>query len=190
MPLKETAGATSSGGRCDSDSSTPRSSTSSWCKLETIEEVDNEKGRTIYQMYPGWWVWNICGPRILHARKKYLLQTAILCRICLLGYMWFFRAHLCNLHDGLLCVVKLSFWPGSEKNVRPQCNATFTATAQSSTIVENWYSFFLKTVAKCNLLIYTFRKPRYAQFWKKEVWNAFLTLIFWSLCHTFRTFFF
>ena len=44
-----------------------------------------------------------------------------------------------------------------KKNVRPQCNATFMATAQSSTIVEKWYSIFLKTVAKCNILIYTFQ---------------------------------
>ncbi len=41
------------------------------------------------------------------------------------------------------------------KNVRPQCNATFMATALSSSIVENMSSFE-----------------------KKEVWNALLTLIF------------
>ena len=44
------------------------------------------------------------------------------------------------------------------KNVRPQCNATFMATALSS-------------------------------FQKNEVGNAFLTLIFLLICHTFRTFF-
>ncbi len=43
------------------------------------------------------------------------------------------------------------------KNVRPQCNATFMATAQSSTIVHKWYSIFLKMVGKCNILIYTFQ---------------------------------
>ncbi len=37
-------------------------------------------------------------------------------------------------------------WPGSEKNVRPQCNATFMATVQSSTIVDIWYSIFLSMV--------------------------------------------
>ncbi len=65
------------------------------------------------------------------------------------------------------------------KNVRPQCNATFMATVPSSYIVENWYSIFLKTVAKCNM----------SSFEKNEVRNAFLTLIFLWICHTFRTLF-
>ncbi len=48
---------------------------------------------------------------------------------------------------------------GGLKNARPQCNATFMATAQSITIVEKWYSIFEK---------------------KNEVGNAFLTLIFFT----------